>query len=479
MITRLYLTLILVISCTAFVFSQDEYSQPTYETQLANNYKLGLRSRVKDKAKSLPQENKRVLKTFYKSKYKSSLYLTDYKHFYFTSRWNTYLNDILNNILEANPDITEDVQVVLSTYFWPNAFSLGEGTLVINPGLIPELQNEDQLAFVICHELSHYILGHSESSYLDYVDNWSSKKLSRQIEMYSYSYSYENDQLKSLLRTKLYNSLQHKRNFEFQADSLGMKLFKNTTYAESEALYTIQILDDLDAKNKRGIDVLKITKFEPLEVDHETILSNSKASKGSWLEFDSLKTHPECTDRYNRLNALFGIQEAEYKDQFSVQKPQVDFASFQHDMAYFQIESYFRYKRYDMALLSIWQLQENGDKSNYLKRREFYLLCELAYARKKHKLGHYCTLPYDSMDTDQKTLNTILFEQRFKIFVEEMHGFAMEKYNEEFDDERTVYSLALIAYVAGDEDLLNEIKSSYYSRFGRTKYYEIIKYLYI
>jgi predicted Zn-dependent protease len=42
----------------------------------------------------------------------------------------------------------------------PNAFSLGEGIIVITKGLILEINTEAELAAIIAHEMAHHLLGH-------------------------------------------------------------------------------------------------------------------------------------------------------------------------------------------------------------------------------------------------------------------------------------------------------------------------------
>src|SRR5699024_7442607 len=57
-------------------------------------------------------------------------------------------------------DETDDLRVLLSRDTSPNAYSLGEGTFVFNISLLSRLENEEQLYFIMAHELSHYVLNH-------------------------------------------------------------------------------------------------------------------------------------------------------------------------------------------------------------------------------------------------------------------------------------------------------------------------------
>lgn len=51
--------------------------------------------------------------------------------------------------------------VVLSSSTAPIAFALGERTIIINSGLMQYLATEDEVAFLLAHELSHLLLNHT------------------------------------------------------------------------------------------------------------------------------------------------------------------------------------------------------------------------------------------------------------------------------------------------------------------------------
>ena len=73
-----------------------------------------------------------------------------------------YLQSLLKKITDVNPELkAKEIRLLFSRDWWPNAFSMGEGTLVVNAGLMIFLDNEAELVFVICHELAHFYLDHS------------------------------------------------------------------------------------------------------------------------------------------------------------------------------------------------------------------------------------------------------------------------------------------------------------------------------
>ncbi len=78
------------------------------------------------------------------------------KRFFFDERYANYIDSIVNSIVESNHQLQgRRLKILISRSSSANAFSLAEGSLIINIGLFENLQNEHQIASVICHEIAH------------------------------------------------------------------------------------------------------------------------------------------------------------------------------------------------------------------------------------------------------------------------------------------------------------------------------------
>src|ERR1700756_4593207 len=62
------------------------------------------------------------------------------------------------------PSFQPDVHVLAAPEF--TALCTPDGTVIITVGLLEQLENEDELAFVLGHEISHAILRHHDSDWL-------------------------------------------------------------------------------------------------------------------------------------------------------------------------------------------------------------------------------------------------------------------------------------------------------------------------
>ncbi|MCI5059036.1 MAG: M48 family metallopeptidase [Flavobacteriales bacterium] len=128
---------------------------------------------------------------------------------------NKKLDAIADRLLFDQPGIRQDIHVYLVKSTVPNAFTTIDGGIFINIGLIARLKTEEELAFIMAHEISHYMSKHVITGYQEKVD-------------------LEKQQKKSDRLTKLNNRLNHcqfNRDQEFEADHDGLKLFERASYS--------------------------------------------------------------------------------------------------------------------------------------------------------------------------------------------------------------------------------------------------------
>jgi predicted SprT family Zn-dependent metalloprotease len=88
---------------------------------------------------------------------------------------------------------------------------MGEGTIFFNIGLFHRLQNESQAAFILCHELAHYYLNHSNDNIHQYVNTIYSDDFQQKLKSIQ-KLSYEkNKQLDALAKNLLFRNRRHGR----------------------------------------------------------------------------------------------------------------------------------------------------------------------------------------------------------------------------------------------------------------------------
>ncbi len=248
-------------------------------------------------------------------------YAADYRKQY-TLRWNNvkkkfgsaeihtaayaraYLETLVSEIVRSNPLLQ---QTSFSCYFSrsgaPNASYLGEGVILLNMGLFYRLTNESQAAFVICHELAHLYLGHSERTIRNYVQKINSPEVQQELKEIRKKEYRRREQYADLLKGLSFDSRRHGREFEREADSMALELLRNTAFDIGEALTALELLDHIDTDSLNTAVVLKKTFDTRAYPFQQRWLSKEEGLLGGHAQLDrnefedSLKTHPDCPSR--------------------------------------------------------------------------------------------------------------------------------------------------------------------------------------
>jgi len=218
-----------------------------------------------------------------------------------------YLQSILQKIISANSELKSlDVRVIFSRDWWPNAFSMGDGTITINAGLMVYLDNEAELAFVLCHELSHYYLDHTAIAIKKYIEKLNSAELQKELKRISKEEFRVNQQVEKLAISLVFDSRLHSRINEAEADLQAFNFMKKTGYDCNAIKTSLQLLDKIDDSLLfKPLDLQRVFNFPDYSFKQKWIQKESSIfsqlkeddSPLTQKEKDSLKTHPDCGRR--------------------------------------------------------------------------------------------------------------------------------------------------------------------------------------
>jgi Zn-dependent protease with chaperone function len=221
---------------------------------------------------------------------------------------NGYLQAIVKNITSANPQLRGvDARVVFTRDGWPNAVSLGDGSIAINGGLFIFLNNEAELAFVICHELSHYYLDHTNKSIKKIVDLYNSEDFKKEVKRLSKQEYGAGREYDELMKKMAFGGRRHSRENEAEADRQAFLFLKNTGFSCDGIISCLQLLDNIDDSSIYKPLALEAAlsfdeyPFKKRWIQKESVLfgamTEEYASGFTKQEKDSLKTHPDCLQR--------------------------------------------------------------------------------------------------------------------------------------------------------------------------------------
>ena len=260
---------------------------------------------------SLGKDNAKDYKEIYQEQFKEIAKLWQSTRPVTSPEAYSYLHSIVEKIIAVNPELKgTDARVVFTRDWWPNAFSMGDGSIAINAGLMVFMNNEAELAFVVCHELSHYYLEHTPKAIKKYVETINSEAYKAEIKRLSKEKYRVGQQLEAFAKSIMFNSRQHSRDNEAAADRQAFLFMKRTGYDCGAIKTALELLDKVDDS----------VWFRPVEIEH-TFNFPGYPFKKKWIqkessifsqvddnsslsqkEKDSLKTHPDCSKRIALLN---------------------------------------------------------------------------------------------------------------------------------------------------------------------------------
>lgn len=203
-----------------------------------------------------------------------------------------YVNKVAAQVLEKEPELKSQLRFYVIKMSGVNAFSTHQGIVFVSVGLISQIENEAQLAFILCHEIAHYKLKHGLEAY------------KRNIEIMRGRGNYRSLDFEERTRA-LYS---HSRDQETEADREGLKMFLNTSYSTSAVISSFDILlysylayDEIDWNKKEFQD--SFYKFPSSYVP-----SKPKAISADEEEDDEESTHPNISKRKAEMEKLLEKQ---------------------------------------------------------------------------------------------------------------------------------------------------------------------------
>ncbi len=352
----------------------------------------------KQRTATFPSENKKDFEEIYKMRWENIKEKFDEREVYTSASAQKYLDAVVAEIVKSNPSLQgNDFSCFFSRSGVPNAVYIGEGVILFNMGLFHRLNNESQLAFVLCHEISHFVLKHSENHLNKYVYTINSDEVQKELRSIKRKQYNKREQLEKLVKGVTFDSRRHSRDHEGQADSMALVFLHNTRFDISEALTTLALLDSIDVTTFKMDSVLVNTfntttypfkkkwlnKEEGLLGGHAVIKEDDKME-------DSLKTHPECKTRIKTLEPTVK------KLRVSVAKNIIDktkFNQLQNTFRYEIIEYAYEVNNYTRSLYYSLEMLKSRKGDPYLIAQVGKIMNACYLDQKEHKLGKHIDLP--------------------------------------------------------------------------------------
>ncbi len=280
-----------------------------------------------------------------------------------------YAEKILDLILKNNPELRSKINIYTIKTTSASAFSSSDGNIFISIGLMAQLQNEAQLAYIISHEIVHITKEHHAQNFVSLENILINKK----------RYTLNESTLNALF--------SYQKENEFEADKLALtEFYKNTNYDISE----IGNLFDVLLYSYLPIDETKfeLTVFESEHYKFPTDYRLTNYNEITAIEDynDSKSMHPnilkrrlkiiELTKNENNTGEKYLISETEFKN---VRK-----------IARFELSNLYRInKDFEQAIYNSYLLLKKYPENKYLQTNIAESLYGIAYYKNKgnfHKI---------------------------------------------------------------------------------------------
>ena len=219
-------------------------------------------------------------------------------------------NSIFNRIKDANPNFSFDtIKLYINRSVIANAASYGEGTIMVNTGLFLWIDNDDELALVLGHEMAHQLLDHFGSRIEKSITMLTSEDFKKELKNIRRADYGRFERFRKLMKGVSIESGKHSTYKESEADSLGVVLARKAnfnTINASKILLKLNKVDDVfvsarlyslkDLFEKTPVDM---SYFKPKPKYNG--LSAMNVTMNADKDFDSIKTHPDCIKRYESI----------------------------------------------------------------------------------------------------------------------------------------------------------------------------------
>lgn len=380
----------------AFAFSQSYIPIDTNITANKKSFIENLKSRHEldiDLVKNqFSGQMKKQIQKSYGDQFESLVKDVNKGEIYFDDTNQQYIESLILEIKKYNSELNSlPLSVNFSRAHSANAFSVGEGTIVVHLDLLNTLENEAELISVICHEIAHYKLNHRNKSVEKFVAKLTSdesKKEEREIKSLKYN---KQKRAENFIKDMVYSRTSKSRIHEMQADSLGFEFFKRTNYNPKYIVNSLQLLEKSDNEKdslvKADYEKFFTTKNQKfidqwLDVEDFSGYKYSKEHSFKW-NVDSLKTHPDCAAR------IAVIAGKKYNEKADYNVNAVFFNKLKTQAKYENIYNFYFFKEYGYSLYEALKYLKIKKTDTFLTNIIYKNLVLLSKAKKEMKFNNF------------------------------------------------------------------------------------------
>jgi beta-barrel assembly-enhancing protease len=261
-----------------------------------------------------------------------------------------YVKTVFIKIVDSAKIDKKNLSVFIVNSPIVNAFAADNGTIIVTMGLIARLDNEAQLAFILCHELSHIRKSHSMNVFINA--------------------SKEKDAFKEINSNEFYLKTSHySRSKEIEADIEGVKLYTKLGYSLSEINSTFEILRlSTIAQQIKGFDnsIFNVNEMQWPKNYYLDNVGEIDSLFNTTHNNDSLSSHPNILTRKDTIKKYIADLSVDEGKLFCVSKD--EFLNAKKTARFEICRLNLLEQEYFTAIYNAYALQEDSSQSKYLSK---------------------------------------------------------------------------------------------------------------
>ena len=377
-----------------------------------------------------------------------------------------FLHSIIKKI-NYNNNIKVPRRILVLRSDLVNAYSLGEGTLIVSNGLLSQVDNEEQLAFIIAHEMAHWELDHFKDKInqsINAQETYNPEKEMKNISKGNFSV----DGIRNI-KSWHYDRKRFSRFVEYQADSLAVILFQNAYGKDQNIVHALHKLDSGTVQNPyKGARIFKDLSFDKYPFRKEWALMSAEKhidpSNYSPFDPDSSLTHPEIERRIGLIEKMLGENGELGESDISP-----EYFKIKTDAKFENIESSYANFNFPMTLYYGLRLKSQYPNNSYLVEVITKVLVELHNLKKIKELEKHAkdTIGYN---TEQMYVYNFVNNTEFHELAELSFHFVNKKGNFNSEDEEHYMLLFEICGLTDRYKIQELVRKRYREKFEKGKY---------
>lgn len=261
-----------------------------------------------------------------------------------------YLNHVKDLLLRSQPEVRDAIRIYVFRSPEVNAMTFPNGVILFTTGLLAQLDNEAELAFVLCHEFNHYIQHHALNNALEQEKMAKGAGIYRNLKKQNYNFV----------------RFQYTKDLETQADQLGTKLLATTQYDLSAVIGALDVL----LYSYLPFDEVPFPKdyfnYGEYVIPDKYFVDSVAAITATEKTNDLESTHPNIEKRKDSVEGIIDSYDNTGRKLYIL--PQEDFEYVRKICRYDLCESYLSALQYQDAFYNAYLLTQEDSNNLYLKK---------------------------------------------------------------------------------------------------------------